>query len=210
MLRFSVFELDSSVPELRHRGRRVHLQEVPLRALQILLEHPNELVPRDVFFTRLWPDDVSGILDDNLNTAVRKLRLALNDSAHHPRFIETVPKRGYRFVAPVSRDEETAAVAVRADPAAADAAPLPAERRAPWSVFPRAGAVAVIAAAVVAIVASIALFQPGDRAPEEPATAAARGEFSTLAVLPFVNASGNPEDEYFSDGLAVELMDRLS
>jgi DNA-binding response OmpR family regulator len=85
VLRFSGFELDSSVPELRRGGRRVHLQEMPLRLLEMLLECPDELVLREAFFARLWPDDHSGILDDNLNTAVRKLRLALNDSAHHPR-----------------------------------------------------------------------------------------------------------------------------
>jgi DNA-binding winged helix-turn-helix (wHTH) protein len=101
LLRFSVFELDTGVPELRRSGRRVHLQVVPLRVLQMVLEHPNELVPREAFFARLWPHDETGILDDNLNTAVRKLRLALNDSAHHPRFIETVPKRGYRFIGPL-------------------------------------------------------------------------------------------------------------
>jgi DNA-binding winged helix-turn-helix (wHTH) protein len=102
--RFGVFELDSSVPELRRQGRTVHLQDQPLRALEILLERPGELISRETFFVRLWPNDDSGILDDNLNTAVRKLRLALNDSALHPSYIETIPKRGYRFIAPVLAD----------------------------------------------------------------------------------------------------------
>ena len=211
VLRFGVFELDPSVPELRERGRRVHLQEVPLRALQILLEQPNELVSRDLFFTRLWPDDSSGILDDNLNTAVRKLRLALNDSAHHPRFIETVPKRGYRFVAPVSREGETGdAMPSTAAGAAAPAAPA-APRRSPWSsAVPPPGTAALVAAVIVAMAAGATVLRLIERGAEEPAAAEARDDFGTLAVLPFVNASDNPDDEYFSDGLAVELLDSLS
>jgi predicted ATPase/DNA-binding winged helix-turn-helix (wHTH) protein len=102
VLRFGTFELDAACGELRRRGLRVHLQEMPLQVLLMLLERPGELVRRDDFYTRLWPNDALGILDDNLNTAVAKLRVALDDSARNPRFIETVPRRGYRFVAPVN------------------------------------------------------------------------------------------------------------
>jgi DNA-binding winged helix-turn-helix (wHTH) protein/tetratricopeptide (TPR) repeat protein len=125
LLRFSVFELDPGVPELRRSGRRVHLQEMPLRVLQMVLEHPHELVPREAFFARLWPNDKTGILDDNLNTAVRKLRLALNDSAHHPRFIETVPKRGYRFIGPLIENPATPGLEVPAPLAVLQADPTP-------------------------------------------------------------------------------------
>jgi TolB-like protein/DNA-binding winged helix-turn-helix (wHTH) protein/Tfp pilus assembly protein PilF len=202
VLRFSGFELDSSVPELRRGGRRVHLQEVPLRVLEMLLECPDELVPREAFFARLWPDDHSGILDDNLNTAVRKLRLALNDSAHHPRFIATVPKRGYRFVAPIVRDEEHAveSTTVRS---LANAAPLSAPSRSRMKLF---APLAVVAIAVAIGAAAIVLRLDGsEQVVREP-----RGTFSTLAVLPFVNTGSDPADEYFGNGLAEELMDRLS
>lgn len=207
LLRFSVFELDPSVPELRQRGRRVHLQEMPLRVLEMLLERPNELVPRDAFFARLWPDDQSGILDDNLNTAMRKLRLALNDSAHHPHFIETVPKRGYRFVAPVTREQEPVAAESQPHRRSTDSLPPPPDQRRSRM---RVIAPFMLVALLLAIAATAVVFRLGDDRPAEPVAAASSEEFSTLAVLPFVNESGKPDDEYFSDGLTEELMDRLS
>jgi DNA-binding winged helix-turn-helix (wHTH) protein/tetratricopeptide (TPR) repeat protein len=101
ILRFGPYEMDPASAELRRRGLRIQVQEMPLRVLEMLLERPGEVVSREQFFTRLWPDDAYGILDDNLNTAIRKLRLALSDSARRPRYIETIPRRGYRFNAPV-------------------------------------------------------------------------------------------------------------
>jgi TolB-like protein/DNA-binding winged helix-turn-helix (wHTH) protein/Tfp pilus assembly protein PilF len=200
VLRFSVFEFDPAVVELRRNGRRVHLQEMPLRVLQILLEHPNELVTRETFFARLWPHDDSGILDDNLNTAVRKLRLALIDSAHHPRFIETVPKRGYRFLGHVERTEESAPQQSRPEPPPQSPAPPRGLRRVGLKVI----APTILAIAALAIVVLVKQTEPRESA------ARSRGDLNTLAVLPFINASGNADDEYFSDGLTEELMDRLS
>lgn len=199
VLRFSVFEFDTVAPELRRNGRRVPLQDMPLRVLQVLLEHPSELVPRETFFTRLWPRDESGILDDNLNTAVRKLRLVLDDSAHHPRFIETVPKRGYRFLAPVAREGETGLSAP-----VESAAPAPVSASAPASARTRLGIpmVAALAFAVIAV-GALAFYLLSNREDARPTS-------DTLAVLPFVNASGDPADEYFSRGLTEELMDRLA
>src|SRR5262245_41233848 len=104
IVRFGTFEVVLASAELRKRGLRVHLQEMPFQVLLMLLEHPGELVRRDDFFARLWPNDALGILDDNLNTAVGKLRVALDDSPRNPRFIETIPRRGYRFIAPLSAD----------------------------------------------------------------------------------------------------------
>lgn len=98
---FGEFEVDMALGELRRRGVRVHLQFVPLRLLEMLVSRPGELVRREEFFEQLWPHDATGILDDNLNSAVRKLRMTLRDDARNPRFIETVPRRGYRFIAPV-------------------------------------------------------------------------------------------------------------
>jgi DNA-binding winged helix-turn-helix (wHTH) protein len=99
MFSFGEFQLDLEAEELRRRGTRIHLQVMPLRVLAMLLEKPGALIRREVFFARLWPHDATGILDDNLNSAVRKLRIALDDDARQPEFIETVPRRGYRFVA---------------------------------------------------------------------------------------------------------------
>ena len=104
ILRFGTFEVDVASGALHRRGLRVPLQEMPFQVLRMLLERPGELVRRDDFYARLWPNDALGILDDNLNTAVAKLRVALDDSPRNPRFIETVPKRGYRFIAPVTND----------------------------------------------------------------------------------------------------------
>ena len=203
VLRFGAFEFDTAVAELRRNGARVHLQDMPLRVLEILLEHPNELVPREVFFVRLWPHDESGILDDNLNTAVRKLRLALTDSAHHPRFLETVPKRGYRFVAHV----ETVSSVVAEQPqllshaSSQSSGTLPAAH----GLRPKA-TVAALTVAFIAIAAIIFLTQERHSVSDSPPTA----QLNTLAVLPFINASGQAQDEYFSHGLTEELMDRLS
>ena len=128
ILRFGTFELDVAGGALRRRGLRVHLQEMPLQVLLMLLEQPGELVRRDDFYTRLWPNDALGILDDNLNTAVGKLRVALDDSPRNPRFIETVPRRGYRFIAPVTSDDAASPTA-----AVAASAPARSELRAPPS-----------------------------------------------------------------------------
>jgi TolB-like protein/DNA-binding winged helix-turn-helix (wHTH) protein/Tfp pilus assembly protein PilF len=200
--RFSVFEFDSSVPELRRNGRRVHLQDMPLRALEILLEHPNELVTREVFFARLWPHDESGILDDNLNTAVRKLRLALTDSAHHPRFLETVPKRGYRFVAQVEQLPAGTAEQPRPPPQV-----LPQGLRAVGALHGLGRKVSLALIVVVIAIATGSFLAQNQRSESDSPAAS---QLNTLAVLPFVNASGQAEDEYFSHGLTEELMDRLS
>lgn len=101
-IRTGVFELDLNSGELFKSGRKIALQEQPFRVLRILLEHPGELVPRQDLQNRLWPDDTYVGFDEGLNTAIRKLRTAFGDSADNPRFIETVPRRGYRFIAPIA------------------------------------------------------------------------------------------------------------
>jgi DNA-binding winged helix-turn-helix (wHTH) protein len=115
VLRFGPFEIDPTRAELRKRGLKVQVQELPVRVLGMLLERPGEVVSREAFFARLWPNEADGILDDNLNTAVRKLRLALGDSARRPGYIETVPRRGYRFAAPVECDTLAPAPQLAAD-----------------------------------------------------------------------------------------------
>src|SRR5262245_45285010 len=99
--RFSVFELDLRTGELRKNGMRLRLQEQPFQVLAMLLERPGELVTRDDLRQKLWPADTFVDFDHGLNTAVTKLREVLADSAASPRYIETLPKRGYRFIYPV-------------------------------------------------------------------------------------------------------------
>jgi len=98
-IRFGAFEADLPSGEIRKSGSRIKLQDQPFKVLQILLEHPGDLVTREELQSRIWPEDSFGDFDHAVNVAVGKLRAALGDSAENPSFIETVPRRGYRFVA---------------------------------------------------------------------------------------------------------------
>lgn len=106
--RFGVFEADLSSGELRKNGSKMRLQEQPFQVLAMLLEKPGEIVTRDDLRQRLWPADTFVDFDHSLNTAIAKLRDALGDSASSPRFIETLARRGYRFLAPVQWETGTA------------------------------------------------------------------------------------------------------
>jgi len=192
-LRFGEFELDREQSRLTRRGKPVSLQELPLRLLILLVAHPGELLTREFLFDHFWPDDTSGILDDNLNTVVRKLRQALNDSARSSRFIETAPKKGYRFIAPVI--PVTGGEASGAPPVSRTGG-----RR--WHLGTLAAGVALVALVCVALYRQLG---PPDIAPGD-----AHRTFASVAVLPFVNASENPQRDYFSDGLADDLLNRLS
>ncbi len=115
MVRFGVFEIDFGTHELRKRGVRVRLQDQPFRVLEALLEKPGEIVTREQLKERLWAEDEFVEFDKSLNTAVQKIRQALGDSAESPRFLETIPRVGYKFIAPVNTsagpDKRTADVA---------------------------------------------------------------------------------------------------
>jgi len=116
-IRFAVFELDTRSGELRRAGSRVKLQDQPLKVLTALLEQPGEVVTREELKRRIWPEDSFGDFDHAVNVAVAKLRTALGDSADVPRFVETLPRRGYRFIFPVTppREAESGAAAVAAE-----------------------------------------------------------------------------------------------
>src|SRR5947207_9432552 len=98
-VRFGVFEADFRSGELRKQGARIKLQEQPFHVLQMLLEQPGEIVTREEPQKRIWPADTFVDFDQGLNNAIKRLREALGDSAETPRFIETIPRRGYRFIA---------------------------------------------------------------------------------------------------------------
>lgn len=102
LYRFASFEFSTHALELRRSGTRVRVQDQPLRVLAVLLRHAGELVPRDVLQRELWGPDIFVDFDLGLNSAVRKLRQALNDSPTKPQYIETLARRGYRFLEPVA------------------------------------------------------------------------------------------------------------
>src|SRR5689334_4725879 len=108
ILRFGTFEVDVRSGELRKQGFRIKLQEQPFHVLAVLLQRPGEVVTREELRDQNWPADTFVDFDNSLNTAINKLREALGDSADNPRFIETLPRRGYRFIAQVTGVDGTA------------------------------------------------------------------------------------------------------
>jgi TolB-like protein/DNA-binding winged helix-turn-helix (wHTH) protein/Flp pilus assembly protein TadD len=190
-VRFGVFEVDLEAGELRRQGVKVRLQDQPFQVLAILLEKPGGVVTREELQKRLWSDDTFVDFETGLNTAIKKIREALGDSADNPRFVETLHRRGYRFIAPV----EGAVGAGLARPREGRALPYK-------SIALAAGAVAVIMAALVAFnVAGLRtrLFRATPPAPK----------IESIAVLPLENLSNDPEQEYFADGMTEELITHL-
>ncbi|MEE8586790.1 MAG: winged helix-turn-helix domain-containing protein [Acidobacteriota bacterium] len=185
-IRFEGFELDLRSGELR-RGQDVTLlQEKPLQLLTALLEKPGQVILREELQERLWGGDTFVDFDNNLNATVKKLRQILHDSATQPRYVETLPRKGYRFIGQVSSQPQGA------PPSAAPS---------PWLGWLARGAAA--AAIVVAVLAIY--FWP----PAAPARTAATADKVILAVLPFENLSQDARQDYFSDGLTEELITHL-
>ena len=127
LLRFGVFEVDLAAGELRKNGARIRLQEQPFQVLTALLQNAGQVVTREELRERIWPADTFVDFDHSLNTAVNKIRESLGDSASSPRFVETLARRGYRFIAPVENVGAAAAISAPAhtqenDPATAPAA----------------------------------------------------------------------------------------
>jgi cholera toxin transcriptional activator len=122
ILRFGVFEANLAAGELRKNGSRVRLQEQPFQLLALLIERPEQLVSREELRNKLWAADTFVDFDHSLNTAIKKIREALGDSAVNPRYVETVARRGYRFLAPVQTPVE--AVSESAITAPAESAPV--------------------------------------------------------------------------------------
>jgi Tol biopolymer transport system component/DNA-binding winged helix-turn-helix (wHTH) protein len=115
-VRFGLFEVDFASGELRKRGLRVKLQEQPFQVLALLIQRAGQVVPREELQKALWPGDTFVEFDQGVNTAIKKIRQALGDSAENPRFIETLPRKGYRFIAPVASPERSVLPAVPAQP----------------------------------------------------------------------------------------------
>jgi TolB-like protein/DNA-binding winged helix-turn-helix (wHTH) protein/Tfp pilus assembly protein PilF len=198
ILRFGPYEMNPRASEIRNRGIRVRLQEQPFQVLTVLAEHPGELVTRDELRRRVWPQDTFVDFDHALNTAVKKIRAALNDDADAPRFVETVPRRGYRFIAPVSLESVGNGVN-GAGSWLNPAAWVPPARR----IRPRVAFAMLFAAALVT---ALAVYLSGHRI---NLRAARPPERVMVAVLPFQNISSDPSQEYFSDGMTDETITQL-
>src|SRR5215469_4977275 len=108
IVRFGPFEADLETGELRREGAKLPLQVQPFQVLAFFLEHPGDLITREQLRSHIWPNDTFVDFDHALNTSIAKIRLALGDDAEHPRYIETLPRRGYRLLVPVQRVSATA------------------------------------------------------------------------------------------------------
>ena len=206
ILRFGDFELDVAAYELRRRGRPVKLGRQPMDLLILLVQHRGELVSRADIIDRLWGKDVFVDVDTGVNTAISKIRQALRDPADAPAFVETVPGKGYRFVATVDVVSPIPAVSF-SEPPAAEVAPGPAtgqppvpapSRSASTTATRRYVAIGVLAIAVTAGIVALAGIRGGSAATV------------TLAVLPFENLGSDPERAYLAAGLTDETSASLA
>jgi len=211
VVRFGVFEADLRSDELRRSGVRVRIQELPFRTLKLFLSRPNEVITREEFRQALWPDDVFVDFDLGTRSAIKRLRDTLGDSAENPIFVETVDRRGYRWIATV-QSEPSSPVPFGARPSTADqievrldnqailsAASADIARR-DWNRVSNWKMAGIVAVAAAAIAAGILGLGPLSRRPGA----------DSIAVLPFANGSGDPSTEYLSDGITESLIGNLT
>jgi TolB-like protein/DNA-binding winged helix-turn-helix (wHTH) protein/Flp pilus assembly protein TadD len=204
-IRFGVFELDLRAGELRKNGLRVRLQQQPFEVLAMLLEHPGEIVSREELQKKLWPADTFVDFDHGLNKAINKIRGALGDSAGSPRFVETVARRGYRFlaevrvgdVAPVRR---ATAPAQQPDPVSQMGDRPDLASKLPHSLPSFAWKIPALV--LISLAASLAIWRihPWKRS---------SSVIRSLAVLPLESLSTDASQDYFADGMTDELISDL-
>jgi TolB-like protein/DNA-binding winged helix-turn-helix (wHTH) protein/Tfp pilus assembly protein PilF len=203
-VRFGVFEADLRTGELRKHGLRVRLQEQPFQVLALLLERPGETVTRDELRNRLWTADTFVDFDHGLNKAINKIREALGDSAASPRFVETVTRRGYRFLAdvtvvdsPVTTLPASTGSLVATERGEGEPVANPVDhRRSAWWSASIIGGIALTLASLTLLIWALEF-----RSRPSP--------IRSLAVLPLENLSGDASQEYFADGLTDELIATL-
>jgi TolB-like protein/DNA-binding winged helix-turn-helix (wHTH) protein/Flp pilus assembly protein TadD len=214
VVRFGTFEVSFHSGEVRKSGLRIRVQHQPMKLLEVLLEHPGEVVTREELRSRVWPNESFGDFDQALNIAIGKLRSAVGDSAENPRFIETLPKRGYRFIADVSVVDADAHTKKQPESAAADL-PSPVRKMELGNTLQGAGLATVpkrrkwptsriiVALALVLSLPILAvwLFHSYRPAPTR---------IRSLAVLPLENLSGDTSQNYFADGMTDELITDLA
>ena len=198
VLRLGVFQVNLAARELRKHGVRTRLPGQPFNILSLLLEKPGEVVTREQMRERLWTPDTFVDFEHSLNSSMKKLRAALGDSPENARYIETIPRLGYRFIAPV---EEAPAMAPPAPIlAAAGLSATEASGKSRKRLWP-----AVVAISAVLIAATVG-YSVWSRATLHRTPF---GERFMLAVLPFENLTGDAAQDYFSDGLTEEMVAQL-
>lgn len=197
LARFGLFEVHFGAGELRKQGQLIKLQEKPFQALALLLERAGSIVTREEFRNRLWASDTFVAFDDNLNAAIKRVREALGESAETPRFIETIPRRGYRFIPPVEyiprREAQTSGALENGT----------SENLKLKHVLRRTGFVALLALIALVLLAVGILWRRNQQVEQR------RTQRVMLAVLPFKNLSGRPDQEYVSDGMTEEMTAQL-
>ena len=205
-VKFGLFEADLRSGELTKQGKRIPLQEQPFQLLAMLLERPGELVTREEVRQKLWPRTIVDF-DHGLNKAISKIRDALGDSAENPRYIETVARRGYRFLADVRKERDPESVPARVgSPAATD-------RGTPGDVnsgaaggmgrSPSRRSLALWIACSTAVMLVLSATWQLNQRQRSGAT------IHSVAVLPLANLSGDPSQEYLADGMTEELITQL-
>ena len=199
VIRFGSFEADLHSQELRRGGALLRLPSQSFQVLQMLLERRGTLVTRDELRAVLWPSDTFVDFDHGLHAAVNRLREALGDSADRPRWIETLPRRGYRFIASVERS-----------PDSAEAAVVDHQKR-PKPIFQRRWiAIVLLVPMMIGAVAAALLLGRNVRSWRDRLfMRSPKPQIQALAVLPLTNLSGDPDQEYFADGMTETLINEL-
>jgi len=209
VVRFGTYEVSFQSGELRKAGMKIRVQQQPMKLLQILLERPGEVVTREELRNRVWPNESFGDFDQAVSIAIGKLRSALGDSAGGPRYIETLPKRGYRFIADVSvvdADTHTKQLESAAPdlPRTESGRPLP-DARLPLApkrrLWPTRRVIVALALVLSLPILAVWLFRSRGRPPTG---------IRSLAVLPLENLSGDASQDYFADGMTDELITDLA
>jgi TolB-like protein/DNA-binding winged helix-turn-helix (wHTH) protein/Tfp pilus assembly protein PilF len=198
--RFGPFKVDFRARQLLKNGRRIRLQDQPLQVLGMLLEHPGEVVTREELRVKLWPADTFVDFDHGLNNAINRLRETLCDSAEKPRYIETLPRCGYRFMEAVESLAEPGPAAAASSASPGLPSPSPAATASHYTRW-------VAGVAVLVIIIAVAWKIAGTR---REASASAGGKIHSIAVLPLENLTGDSSQEYFADGITDALITELA
>jgi TolB-like protein/DNA-binding winged helix-turn-helix (wHTH) protein/Flp pilus assembly protein TadD len=211
VVRFGTYEVSFQSGDVRKSGLRIRVQQQPMKLLEILLERPGEVVTREELRTRVWPNESFGDFDQALSISIGKLRSALGDSAENPRFIETLPKRGYRFIADVSVVDADAPPK-RQEPVAGDLSATDPGQKIQGiglAVAPQRRVLPtlwIIVAVALIIIVSIPILSAWRFRSRTPAPTSIR----SIAVLPLENLSGDASQNYFADGMTDELITDLA